>query len=228
MSYILDALKKAEADRDPQTRASMAIAQHDRRRNRMLVYGVLIALIINAGVLLWLFFPTEWLERASAPQTATDDFSTAAHIRGVPPDQEQDEQTVLAAELPEPYRPSEQPSRIIETPSPRSTATRSYSPPPTTASGETIIQPRSSNTLVTETSTLAGLPTDVRRRFPDLDFSTHIYADEPDLRAVVVNGVRLEEGDRLENLQVHEITEDGAIFTFENRLVSVSVLDAWN
>jgi hypothetical protein len=59
-------------------------------------------------------------------------------------------------------------------------------------------------------------------------FSTHIYAEEADLRAIVVNGIRLQEGDRVENLRLEEITEEGAVFAFENQLVSVSVLETWN
>ena len=59
MSYILDALKKAEADRDPEARASLAMAQHQQRRNRWLGYGLVIALIANAVILLWLFLPAQ-------------------------------------------------------------------------------------------------------------------------------------------------------------------------
>ena len=73
-----------------------------------------------------------------------------------------------------------------------------------------------------------SLPSAQRARFPELTFSTHIYADDADLRAIVVNGTRLEEGDRLENLSLSEITEDGAVFRFEDRLVLVSVLDGWD
>lgn len=75
---------------------------------------------------------------------------------------------------------------------------------------------------------LSSLPEPMRRRFPMLTFSTHIYAEEPDLRAVVVNGRRLVEGDRLGELRLERITEDGAVFLFEGREVEVGVLEAWN
>jgi general secretion pathway protein B len=75
---------------------------------------------------------------------------------------------------------------------------------------------------------VSSLPDAQRRRFPNLEFSTHIYADDADLRAIVVNGSRLEEGDRLQNLVLSQITEEGAVFRFEGQLVSVSVLDDWN
>ena len=65
MSYILDALKKAEAERDPEARASLAMAQHERRRNRWLAYAVVIALIANAAILLWLFLPEPRTELAT-------------------------------------------------------------------------------------------------------------------------------------------------------------------
>jgi general secretion pathway protein B len=67
-----------------------------------------------------------------------------------------------------------------------------------------------------------------RARFPELSFSTHVYAEDAGLRAVVVNGERLTEGDRLGNLRLTNITETGVVFRFENYLVSISVLDDWD
>ena len=99
---------------------------------------------------------------------------------------------------------------------------------PETATGDTIIGPNATTAPAAEPVRVDDLPGSQRNRFPSLSFSTHIYADDADLRAIVVNGTRLEEGDRLGALSLHEITEDGAVFRFENRLVSVSVLDEWN
>ena len=192
MSYILDALKKAEADQDPEARTSLALARHEQRRSRLLAYGLLVALIVNAIVLLWLFLPERWLG------SAISDDSTR------PP----------AA----PVRPAEQ------APAP----SRTQPPVATGTTDEVSIRPISSNAALPQPVPLSRLPADVRRRFPDLRFSTHIYADAPDLRAIVVNGVRLEEGDRLENLRLQEITEEGAVFLFEQRSVSISVLDEWD
>lgn len=97
------------------------------------------------------------------------------------------------------------------------------------ATGETIIGPGTTSTYANpEPTPVSSLPSAQRARFPTLEFSTHVYADDADLRAVVVNGTRLEQGDRLGNMRLEEITEDGAVFRFEGRLVSVSVLDAWN
>lgn len=75
--------------------------------------------------------------------------------------------------------------------------------------------------------TLNELPAGARARFPGLSFSTHVYADDATLRALVVNGQRLSEGDRVGSLLLTEITEEGAVFGFEDYLVSISVLDSW-
>jgi len=213
MSYILDALKKAEADRDPDTRARLAIEERERRRNRTLIYGVIAALIANAVILLWLFLP----DAAKPPSNTTrpaagtdlpaviDEQAGRASVTAVPP----------PAPVPEITDPQEGARdvnrRIVQEP-----ASPTRRPEPQ----ETVLEVQS--------VTLAGLPAAARSRFPALDFSTHIYADAPDLRAIVVNGSRLLEGDVLGELTVHEITETGAVFAFERYLVLVPVLEGWN
>ncbi len=231
MSYILDALKKAEADRDPEARASLAMAQHQRRRSRWLAYVIVIALIANAAILLWLFLPQ--------PQQQT----TARE--GAPPaaaQQAQQEPMRQPQQAPPPARNIAQPSApaaVETTPTQRPTTPAAISTSPSaqaaqprmaaeTATGETIIGPGSAPAPASEPLPVSSLPPGQRERFPALSFSTHIYADDADLRAIVVNGTRLEEGDRLDDLYLHRITEDGAVFRFEGRLVSVSVLDEWN
>ncbi len=204
MSFILDALKKAEADRDPEARASLALAQHDQRRNRILAYGLVVALIANAAVLLWLFYPDAEPEAEPAAGPAS-----AGVERTAPAD---------TADTTAPQR--------TRTDAP----TRQMPPPPvsTPAQRQSVRAPVSASAPDPTPVSVNSLSGEQRRRFPSLAFSTHIYAEDSDLRAVVVNGVRLKEGDQLENVRLYEITEDGAVFIFENRLVSVSVLDAWN
>ncbi len=216
MSYILDALKKAEADRDPDARASLAMAQHERRRNRWLIYAVVIALIANAAILLWLFLPDE---RPDAP--AAESTGQTTNLAPVQTPQVRPPQPALPAS-----RGPGAADRVIEAPEPR--PTRPATITAESATGETIIRPGAAAPPRSETVPVSSLPSAQRARFPNLSFSTHVYADDADLRAIVVNGTRLEEGDRLGNLRLAEITEDGAVFRFENRLVSVSVLDEWN
>ena len=206
MSYILDALKKAEADRDPEARASLALAQHDRRRNRLLTYGLIVALIVNASLLLWLFVP-ESDAPVPTPARATASSPPARDV--LPPP--------AAAPAAVPERPESPPASAEPSPAAASVRTPERQP---------VTEPAPA--AVADPVPVSSLSRAQQQRFPRLVFSTHIYADDSDLRAVVVNGVRLEEGDRLENVRLTEITEEGAVFAFENQLVSVSVLDGWN
>ncbi|MEQ9004883.1 MAG: general secretion pathway protein GspB, partial [Pseudomonadales bacterium] len=74
---------------------------------------------------------------------------------------------------------------------------------------------------------LRELPADVRGRFPGLAFSTHVYSEHADLRAVVANGQRLIEGDRIQGVRIDEITETGVVLAFERYLVEVPVFTDW-
>lgn len=200
MSYILDALKKAEAERNPDTRASLALGEAERRRHRTLLYVVIAALLANAVVLLWLFLP----ESDQGPAAVTPGAERAAS-------------------------PSASTTERVASPGPSTTGpspTGDRVPEIMPATGPLPAAPAPTPTPVR--TTLAALPAADRARFPALAFSTHVYADDPTLRAVVVNGTRLKEGDRLESLEVAEITESGAVFAFGNYLVSVPVLEGWN
>ena len=75
--------------------------------------------------------------------------------------------------------------------------------------------------------TLDELPLAARNRFPDLDFSSHIYAEDPTMRAIVVNGTQLSAGSSYGSVVLKEITEEGVVFLFEKYLVSINVLESW-
>lgn len=47
--------------------------------------------------------------------------------------------------------------------------------------------------------------------WPPLALSTHVYSSSPASRNVIINGMRLKEGDRLDSgVKIEEITETGA------------------
>lgn len=66
-----------------------------------------------------------------------------------------------------------------------------------------------------------------RGRFPEFSVSTHVYADDADLRAVVVDRQRLLEGDEVAGLPLAHITPTGVVVRFEGKLIEVSVIDDW-
>jgi len=191
MSYILDALKKSEAELDPIAATNLALNQH-RNQSRQRMTGILVAaaLLANVAVLVWLFGPSKF----TAPRV-----TVVAHLPGTP--------ASVNDPLPEPLQTSpDEPLRkpLVEP---------AFAP--TVRSAARIPTP------------LANLPKAAHKRFPDLVFSTHIYADDPSLRAVVANGKRLLEGDEIDGVAVERITQDGVILAFENYLVEIPVVANW-
>ena len=47
-----------------------------------------------------------------------------------------------------------------------------------------------------------------------MKLSMHVYSPQPTARFVLLNGVRLGEGEKLDDLSVQEIRPDGVIFEF--------------
>ena len=189
MSYILDALKKADAEQDPVAAASLAVSQQ-RNHSRQRLTGILVgvALLANVAVLLWLFGPT---------QTASPEGSAVVLVPQSAPR--------AATAAPDPQPPSRPASIPVAAP-----PVQSQAQPPAQISAR-----------------LADLPASVRARFPGLVFSTHIYAEDPSLRAVVANGKRMVEGDEIDGAGVTQITESGVVLAFENYLIEIPIVAEW-
>lgn len=67
-----------------------------------------------------------------------------------------------------------------------------------------------------------------RAGIPDMTFSSHMYSSMPRFRSIIINGKRLKEGEYFTpTLQVREITEKGVIMSNGSTLFSVDVLGRW-
>lgn len=203
MSFILDALKKAEAEKDPDLRASLAIGSQVNRRQRMIQYLIIVALLGNLLVLVWLFGPTLWKESTRPADAGAESILPA------------EAPTTAGAASGSPAPSTVQPA---VTPMPESVGRADPTVRPATPVRPAPVQ----------RTTLAELDSRTRARFPDLEFSTHVYASETAMRAVVVNGQRLTEGDQFEDVTLEEITESGVVVRFENYLVTIAVLENWD
>ncbi|MCS5572292.1 MAG: general secretion pathway protein GspB [Pseudomonadales bacterium] len=63
---------------------------------------------------------------------------------------------------------------------------------------------------------------------PRLDVTAHIYADQPDLRMVKIDGMNRHEGDYLaDNHQLIKITEQGIILEYYGQRYSLDVVEDW-
>ena len=206
MSLVLEALKKQESEQDPGAAVAYTLAAEQKRRQRTWIAVLAVALLLNAGVLSWLF-RDQW---HSAMSVATRDTPTETDTTTVA-------DTIGAND---PATAGEPPSA-----SPSAAAALATDSPAIDAASPPIMVVEPPRELARRD--LDSLPAGPRSRFPGIVFSTHIYAEDPDLRAIVANGERLQEGDLIRDLPIREITEHGVLLEFENYLVEVPVFVDW-
>ncbi|MBT6584270.1 MAG: general secretion pathway protein GspB [Gammaproteobacteria bacterium] len=79
-----------------------------------------------------------------------------------------------------------------------------------------------------KTVDINDLPSQVIRRLPEIQITTHIFASDSDLRMVNINGVSRKEGDLVtSSLQLVEITEEGVVMNFEGYAYAMNILEDW-
>jgi general secretion pathway protein B len=197
MSYILDALKKSEAERSRGSVPTLLIPAQTQFRSSVAIWVLLGALIVNACLFAaWMFWPTTPVAPTPAapadarPTTAVSNDTTASRAPAAP-------QTVVEAARNPPLQSSE-----IEKPSVETAPATRIDPTPRTTSEDA--------------------PT------PTYSFSTHVYATDPSMRAVTMNGRRFVEGDTIgPGVTIKEITETGVVLDINGRTVPMDVLQDW-
>ena len=217
MSYILDALRKAEAERErgsvPNIHAQPAFAgapaRGARPRSRAwIAVAVVGVLLVIAAALPWFFMADRSavpapVATAPAPVVAptpvpmTTPASAAAAPAKVPAPTTAPTATAAAV----PVQPAPVPVR-----KPR--------PAPAVASAATVAAAASA----TEERIYAmnELPDDIRRQLPGLSVGGSMYSTTPASRLVIVNGQVLHEGDRLTpELVLQQIKLKAAVFAFK-------------
>jgi general secretion pathway protein B len=214
MSYILDALRKADAqrERDPargihaQPATLSAPDEHAGPTSRFwLVVG---ALLVGAALLATAMWWSGWLVRPAAPPSiptvlpAPAPSPTLAAVPAVSPSAPATE--VLPAAPPAPPPSAVAPAREAPKPAPAVTAyppATAY-PPPFDASAARLLS-------------LAELPADVQRDLPKLAISGGVYSPTPAQRLLIVNGMVLNEGsEAAPSVLLEQIRPKTAVFNF--------------
>jgi len=202
MSFILDALKKSETERQRASTAEFAgvpTSGPDSGVPRWLwVVGVL--LIINLAVLIGLFL------RPDAPAIPAARPAPSTTLPAASPEFEA--QVAEARRNP----PAKQaPAAVVgpaDTPAPAPAA-------------EPVSPSAPRRTTATDTTTLPTI-FEVRAEgqvaIPDLHVDIHVYSERPEDRFVFINMTRHREGSRLaEGPVVEEITADGVVLSYQGR-----------
>lgn len=216
MSYILDALKKAEAERErgqvPGLNASTPAPRPDDEpfeghRLPSWAWAALGALMTLVAALVWAL-----TERDPAPAPA-------------PP-------AVQQAVMPQPAQPMH--------PAPVATAREPWMPP---APADTVLVPANvartpaaqspkleppaakatRNGSDQRIHALNELPDDVRQALPALSFGGAMYSDQPASRMLIINGQAFHEGDRItDELHLREIKLRSAVLVFKGYAYAVN------
>jgi general secretion pathway protein B len=218
MSYILDALRKSDQQRQRErgvapmlltAQASAAVS----RRPAFWPYGVLAALLLGAGMAIGWLRPWQPLDPAPAAAVVAHPLESSARL----PAPE-------AAVRPQPERQLAAPAPVSAKPAaPVRAEARARSTPTETlaaASGQVAKpvpqRPAGSSDAAPAVITAAELPAPVQQELPALTISVHAYSGKPADRLVGINNRLLHEGEYVaDGLKLEQITPDGMILGYK-------------
>lgn len=256
MSYILDALRKSEQERQrgkvPDIHGAVSDAPNAKARTNVWPIITVAVIALNVAILgyFWLRMPSgnapadtvAVTPPAASPQPsvpAPSPVQSPLQSQTTAPRSTSGSATAPAMSIPPTMTtptaslpPSSNPADRMTAPAPAvaSTQTARTAPPPPTPSRNTpdLQQEQAPLPNVGYLPQLEELPPYEREGIPDMTFSSHMYSSLPRFRSIIINGKRLKEGQYLsEDLQVREITEGGVIMSFGNTLFEVDVLGRW-
>jgi len=202
MSFILDALKKSEIERQRQTVPGLMDTRSPTRRNRLPLWAVALGalLVVNLLALTWVL----WHRRSSAPpppavaaKPATTTTAPAAHFSPL------DAAPEYAPEIPVP-------SAADQRPASHETAPAAHRPDPLLS--EANDPPENQEIL----PSISELNLTGAQALPELHLDVHVYATKPSERFVYINMRKYHEGSVLqEGPKVERIRRDGVVLNYQ-------------
>ena len=239
MSYILDALKKADAEREqgqvpglhtPTGHTDLSDGPQLRTPPLWVMgLGALLVLIALGAVWLW---PRPVAVIATAP---TQPQSLPAGPVAEPEPTPAPALTPAPESRPEASATANRAGNETSRPAPEATPTPPPSPPhraepaitrpvaPAAPRAPIHVDPAPAPTPSSKVPTLAELPDDVRRSLPSLSVSGAMYSDSPANRMLLINNRVFHEGDQpVAGLVLEEIRLKSAVFRFQGQRFSVN------
>jgi general secretion pathway protein B len=244
VSYILDALKKAEKERRRGAVAGVAAVEEGRpageRGTRPIwIYFLLIALFLNAGLLTWWLGPWN-AERPAKPvsnaergkvitatEKVTDAFDASAPVtsptaKEVSPDPHGKAASDLDGKKPVPSGEVKADGKENGRSAAGDSENRDRFPERSEAAteageggGATTAAPSSSKG--NRIYAMNQLPSSLRQTLPDLTMSLHYFTNDPSSRLITIIGKTFREGQEVTTgLRLEKITADGAVFSCQH------------
>jgi general secretion pathway protein B len=243
MSYILDALRKSDQQRQRGAAPTLLAVQATAvapKQPAFLAYGLLAAVLVGAGIVIGWLRP--WQPEQAAPGRAESVAarpleSTPRQPAPVPPEmapqpkpQPKPEPKLQNATRPEQAAPA--PSEMAPQPKPEpkpelpARAKPETDGPPREADAatprETATPERPVDTAAADAAgvqtviSMAELPLSVRQELPAMTISVHAYSGNPGSRLVGIDNRILREGEYVvPGLKLEQITPDGMIFGYK-------------
>lgn len=224
MSYILEALKKSDQQRQRGATPTLQVEQVTvtaPKRPMFIYYGLLAAVLLVTGIMIgWLRpwqpeqppFETEPVvaispiqisrQTASAPLTAPPEILSRTAQESAAPNLTQTGQPVPVAGAMKPNNPA-----LDSATTPSSGTPGAAAPIPDKSAGVAQEQ----NAMPFD-----ELPLPIQREIPAMTVQLHAYSSVPSERLVSINSIRLREGGSLMlGLRLEQITPDGMIFSYK-------------
>jgi general secretion pathway protein B len=224
MSFILDALKKSESDRQRQNGPALFEVKVAPRRIGLPLWAVAIGVLlgINLIIVMWML-----LRHPAHPDAAT-----AAGLPTTTPAAPVSAPAPQAVPVPAPPVASTAATTTLTVPTPVANAAQAQGLPPASAgtAGAADVNPED---LAPAAEAAPMLGSHVKRgtaegvplyqdaavvpgtHIPQLRLDLHVYAARPEERFVMINMRKLREGDTLpEGVRVESITPQGAILSY--------------
>jgi general secretion pathway protein B len=219
MSYILEALKKAEQNRQREEPLELLTfsgeSAPERKKRSLWPYLLLAVLLLNAGVITWWIVPWQTgKEGASVQPPAVQQTATVAP-KGV--ENREQGRTGDTKEVPQakeadraPLPAAEKAARELPLPVAAKSSATDRMP------SEPQIRTEKKVAAVDRLFSLKELPPAVKSALPEFKITGHAYSPEPQTRVVRVNEKILQEGQELSpGLKVEEIVPGGIIFGYQ-------------
>ncbi|MDA8239702.1 MAG: general secretion pathway protein GspB [Nitrospiraceae bacterium] len=216
MSYILEALKKLEQKRRREEGTHLLSDQHPaalpRKRRPLWPYLLFLALLLNAGLLLWWLRP--WPQAQSGRSAALQSRETIKEDSRTDAFPGREDRRDSGAALPAPSSgismPPAQERVANETPPPAAARDADLHSPETRQLQKRDLTPRQRTIGINE------LPPALRTALPDLTISGHFFDAIPSSRVVIIGGRTLHEGQAVApGLKLEQITRDGVVFSYQ-------------
>ena len=228
MSFILDALKKSESDRQRQGGPALFEVKVAPPRHALPLWAVAIAvlLVANIAVVAWFLLRHTAAPGVPGESAAPARAPAATQIQPAPPPALSPPPASAApVAAPAAAPAAAAPSRSVMTAPavpPAAAAESTAEPPSNPDDFAPAAEPPPSGSLGrVKRGTDAGVPlyqqlaTTPGKHLPQLRLDLHAYAERAEDRWVLVNMHRLREGDSLEGVRVDRITPDGAVLSYQ-------------